>query len=735
MSPVLGDSMTSIVRGARAPFSAFVIALAVAACGDPSPIFIDAPALDGAVPIDAPEAVDALEVDALDPDQDMDGVLNVDDNCPTIANPQQEDTDEDPSPTISAGTFQMRPTPVTAVPVSGDDAVSAPLEIGFAFVFFGQTFTQLNVSTNGFITFGDSDNGCCSGDLLPNSGTPNGLVALFWEDLVVNPGQITYETQGTAPNRELVVMYNDVPHLSGPTLVRGQIILHEGSNEIELMCESCTTDGGTHTQGVEDPTGMHGGTMPGRNAISFSLTNDAVRISTELDADGVGDVCDVCPAAYDPAQLDGDGDSVGDSCDSCPAVRNQDQADVDDDDLGDACENCPAVFNPGQEDVDEDMIGDACDDSDMDTVLDDVDNCRLTPNTSQDDGDGDGVGTACDNCPTVSNSGQQDFDNDMIGDVCEDSDMDTVFDAVDNCPALANPQQQNQDGDARGDGCDNCPTVDNDNQNDSDLDGLGDACELLDPSFDSVIVGGGLVAVGVGLAARNSTAMATRDVVVTGVPAGATIVSARLYWMTIGGPDAMVTINGTPLNGTQIGTAPDTCWSRAAGNFAYRADVAAVVTGNGTYTLGGYPVDNGTVDSQGASIVIVYDDPADGRSNLVKIAEGSIGYVGDGRVAASTLNGFTIAAGFDRARVLNIVGDGQPFDESLFLANVATGAPSPFSGLDGTYWDTRWDDVTMLITPPATSFETRIESSNDCLAWTVNAIVVEDLPGAFTPPQ
>jgi hypothetical protein len=185
----------------------------------------------------------------------------------------------------------------------------------------------------------------------------------------------------------------------------------------------------------------------------------------------------------------------------------------------------------------------------------------------------------------------------------------------------------------------------------------------------------------------------------------------------------------------QFATAPDTCWNRPAGNFAFRADVAAVVTGNGTYAVTGHPIDmDGITDSQGASIIVVYDDPADTRSNLIKIAEGSVGYVGGGGGASSVLDGFTLAAGFDRARILNIVADGQEFPEELYLSGMSFGAPSPFSGGDGAFWDTRWDDVTSLIVPPQTSFETRIESSADCLAWTVNALIVEDVTGTVNPP-
>ena len=43
-----------------------------------------------------------------------------------------------------------------------------------------------------------------------------------------------------------------------------------------------------------------------------------------------------------------------------------DQYDGDDDGIGDVCDNCPANANPGQADADSDGVGDACTDEDRD---------------------------------------------------------------------------------------------------------------------------------------------------------------------------------------------------------------------------------------------------------------------------------------------------------------------------------------------------------------------------------
>jgi hypothetical protein len=59
-----------------------------------------------------------------------------------------------------------------------------------------------------------------------------------------------------------------------------------------------------------------------------------------------------------PGDMDADG--VCDDVDNCPADANADQANSDTDAFGDACDNCDLVDNPGQEDCDNDGTGDAC---------------------------------------------------------------------------------------------------------------------------------------------------------------------------------------------------------------------------------------------------------------------------------------------------------------------------------------------------------------------------------------
>ena len=84
------------------------------------------------------------------------------------------------------------------------------------------------------------------------------------------------------------------------------------------------------------------------------FTTGAAQIWVEqpdIDLDGFGDVCDVCPLDFDnvctpPDANDIDGDGAPNGWDNCPLDPNPSQADGDQDGKGDACDSCE-VANPG----------------------------------------------------------------------------------------------------------------------------------------------------------------------------------------------------------------------------------------------------------------------------------------------------------------------------------------------------------------------------------------------------
>lgn len=159
-------------------------------------------------------------------------------------------------------------------------------------------------------------------------------------------------------------------------------------------------------------------------------------LDSDSDADGITDG-DEMNYGTDPLKADSDDDGTDDFSDNCPTDSNQDQSDLDGDGLGDVCDedadgdgapnaldNCPDNANPGQVDTDGDGDGDACDDDDDGDGY--PDSC----------GEGD-VSCIADNCRLIFNN-QTDLDGDGAGDACDaDADGDGIDDAVDLCLATS----------------------------------------------------------------------------------------------------------------------------------------------------------------------------------------------------------------------------------------------------------------------------------------------------------
>lgn len=247
--------------------------------------------------------------------------------------------------------------------------------------------------------------------------------------------------------------------------------------------------------------------------------------------------------------------------------------------------------------------------------------------------------------------------------------------------------------------------------------------------FISTTLPGDYVASGVGL--RGTTG---GNITISGIPTGATIQNAYLYWGFLDdGEDASLrnlSLNGNPVLGTRIGHGPDTCWGRTD-SFSYRADVTPLVAGNGTYTVTGV-ANGGLILSEGAALVVIYN--SGGTSfRTVMLADGNI-------VLPAVFQGQAIFGGFNAAAPVSakttfLVGDGQGFgNPAFFTGSLGTATfVNPFVASEGLYWDTLTFDVSAQVGAGSNAGDSQITLSSDCLLWPAQAFSVSSPKPAPLP--
>ena len=167
----------------------------------------------------------------------------------------------------------------------GDDTQQGPFNIGFNFCFFGQTYTQFYVGSNGWISFSPGQPTTFTSQTIPttNGLVPKNCIMGPWQDW--HPGiggQIKYQVQGVAPCRKLIVSWVNMPMFSCTSnLGTFHIIIYETTNLIENYIQNkpaCLQwQGGTSVEGIHNLAGTVGITVPGRNSTSWVAQNDSWR--------------------------------------------------------------------------------------------------------------------------------------------------------------------------------------------------------------------------------------------------------------------------------------------------------------------------------------------------------------------------------------------------------------------------------------------------------------------------
>lgn len=170
-----------------------------------------------------------------------------------------------------------------------DDIWSDVIPLPFTFCFFGNTYNQIVVGTNGLITFDVSAaNTYCEWSYTASLPSPvlqtNTIFGAYHDIDPAVCGEIRYAVSGNAPCRTFVVSYNQVCHFScNNLLTTQQIVFYETTNAVEVYIQSKPTcnnwNFGNAVIGIQNATGTVAYTPPGRNTGPWSTTNEAWRFT------------------------------------------------------------------------------------------------------------------------------------------------------------------------------------------------------------------------------------------------------------------------------------------------------------------------------------------------------------------------------------------------------------------------------------------------------------------------
>lgn len=312
---------------------------------------------------EVPQADDIAGASALY-DTDNDGIGVASDNCPSIANPLQEDSDSDnmgdacDADIDGDGVFDSESVDVShgTTPIGTNLLPVGPSSTNPAFSYITQSFTA---GINGQLTRIDLPIFCPGGNLLLEIRTTSAMQptsTVLTSDNFIGGIEIPTSNSGGLVAFPLATPANVI---SGNQYA---IVLTVSGN-----CSWFTASAYSGGQGYISTNGSFW-----QSFGDFALET----VVNPVPADN-------CPLIQNPLQEDSNNNNIGDACEP---------PDQDGDGIEDGSDNCPAISNPLQENFDGDSLGDACDpDDDNDTLSDDDEINIYMSNPLSEDSDSDGL--------------------------------------------------------------------------------------------------------------------------------------------------------------------------------------------------------------------------------------------------------------------------------------------------------------------------------------------------------
>ncbi|MET7521613.1 S8 family serine peptidase [Streptomyces sp900116325] len=185
-----------------------------------------------------------------------------------------------PNRTDSAGTTSCAPDAyswvkgTTKVSLSGDEDAKT-VSMPFPVKLYGVSYTSTSITTNGLLNFLQPRLGDYTNLTLPSAAQPNGVVAPFWDDLVLDSkSSVQTATTGSKGSRTFAIVWNKAQLLDGSgARVTFEAVFSEATGAVTFQYQSVPGNGSGATVGIENQAGT--------DALQYSFNQNAL---TDLSA-------------------------------------------------------------------------------------------------------------------------------------------------------------------------------------------------------------------------------------------------------------------------------------------------------------------------------------------------------------------------------------------------------------------------------------------------------------------
>jgi gliding motility-associated-like protein len=215
--------------------------------------------------------------------------------------------------TLTATSFAVD---LTDANIYTDDIFGSVINMGFDFVFYGNTYNQVVLASNNYLSFNTLNAGDYS-DWTINAAIPTNLepetqnaILCPWQDIYPGAngnGTIQYATTGEAPNRVFIASFCGIPMFSCTDICySSQIKLYESTNIIETHIAQkvlCTTwNDGAAIHGLHNEDGTIAHVVTGLDGIirnypnQWTCENDGWRFTPNGNDDYIIESIEFAPA-------------------------------------------------------------------------------------------------------------------------------------------------------------------------------------------------------------------------------------------------------------------------------------------------------------------------------------------------------------------------------------------------------------------------------------------------------